>query len=113
MSPLDRGRFRVAFGTYDQCIHVFATDNNWGLESVYSVQMRGSRPTSIAFSNTGKTNGRGDILVFGRDDGVMWVNTTSYNADWLTPSSYTLDGTNGKVIHTATMNPPVWCEIHI
>lgn len=67
VKPHDRSTFRIACGTYDQRIHVFTTDEHWELHSVYSVELQSCCPASIAFNG----NGKGDILVFGRDDGVM------------------------------------------
>lgn len=109
VNSLDHKTFRVAFGTYNQCIHVFTINDDFVLESIFSVQMKTSRPASIAFSNDGKS-GRGDVIVFGRDDGIMCVPVASFNT--LTVSRqvcrYTLDGRNGRIINTATMNPPAW-----
>ncbi|KAL5529805.1 hypothetical protein ACEPAG_5792 [Sanghuangporus baumii] len=67
VSKPDTKSFRVALGTYERWVHVFTYDDEIPETptAVFSVQLAGTIPKSIAFAD----NVRADLIIFGMMDG--------------------------------------------
>lgn len=62
------GDTRLIIGTRDSVIQVWKMGNNSAIKNVFSVKIPRTVPSATAFIENLR-----DILIFGREDGTLWV----------------------------------------
>lgn len=106
VDPYSNQPYRIACGTRNQYVQVFAVDDQWSLESVFSVQLPSTVAKSIAFSG----NSRNDVLAFGLFDGLMQVHGFFACLRLITSLvSVTLNGRDGTIMAQKNMGLSFWC----
>jgi hypothetical protein len=69
---------RLIIGTRDSVIQVWKMGGS-AVENVFSVKIQRTVPSAVAFVENSK-----DVLVFGREDGTLWVHVILMSDDILT-----------------------------
>jgi hypothetical protein len=91
---------RIALGARDGLVMVLRLDSHAQLHGVFSVQLNGTVPKTVAFAG----NAEGDVYVFSIYDGRMCVSFNVYLVDSDDFASHTLNGNDGKLITTFHTN---------
>ena len=94
---------RLITGTEDRVVELATLDFNAKLTPIFSVQLAGTIPAALAFSEN-----KEDIIVFGLRDGdvyVILISSSSKLVFTAFDSRHMLKGKDGKILSTRNVGP--------